>query len=110
MKLLYEILVPTMYGDSLAPIGTKHHKKWDERVQAISGGLTILSPARGKWIFKGVEYPERVIPVRIMCTEPEMNKIVSITMSHYRQKAVMYYVLSNHVRIVTRDQISQNET
>jgi len=104
MKLLYEILVPTMYGDTLTPIGTKHHKKWDERVQAISGGLTILSPARGKWIFKGVEYPERVIPVRIMCTESEMDEIVSITMSHYRQKAVMYYVLSTQVKIVTRQQ------
>jgi hypothetical protein len=106
MKLLYEILVPTMYGDTLTPIGTKHHKKWDERVQAISGGLTVLSPARGKWIFKGVEYPERVIPVRIMCTETEMDDIVMITMGHYRQKAVMYYVLSSQVTIVTKKDMS----
>lgn len=101
MKLLYEILVPTRYGDGkMSPIKTRHHKKWDERIQAISGGMTILSSARGKWTFQGVEYPEKVIPVRIMCTEAQMKKIVEITISHYRQKAVMYYVLSNQVFIV----------
>jgi hypothetical protein len=105
MKLLYEILVPTMFGDTQTPIGTRHHKHWDVRVQAISGGLTILSPARGKWIYKGIEYPERVIPVRIMCTEPEIKEIVRITIEHYRQKAVMYYVLSNDVHIVHREDL-----
>ena len=100
MKLLYEILVPTIYGDTLKPIRTRHHKKWDARIQAISGGMTILSSARGKWTFQGIEYPEKVIPVRIMCTEAQMKKIVDITLSHYRQKAVMYYVLSNQVFIV----------
>lgn len=104
MKLLYEILVPTRYGDGkMSPIKTRHHKKWDERIQAISGGMTILSSARGKWTFQGVEYPEKVIPVRIMCTEAQMKKIVEITISHYRQKAVMYYVLSNQVFIVNAE-------
>ena len=103
MKLLFEILVPTIYGDTLKPIKTRHHKKWDERIQAISGGMTILSSARGKWTFQGVEYPEKVIPVRIMCSEAQMKKIVDITISHYRQKAVMYYVLSNQVFIVNAD-------
>ena len=105
MKFLYEILVPTRYGDTLTPIKTKHHKKWDIRVQSISGGLTILSPAQGKWIYKGVEYPEKVIPVRIMCTEPQIKEIIKITIKHYRQNAVMYYVLSNNVYIVHREDI-----
>lgn len=105
MKFLYEILVPTMFGDTQTPIGTRHHKSWDTRVQRISGGLTVLSPARGKWIYKGVEYPERVIPVHIMCTEPEMKQIVKLTMEHYRQNAIMYYVLSNDVHIVHREDI-----
>jgi len=106
MKLLYEILVPTRYGDiPTNPISTKHHKRWDDRVQAISGGLTILSPAKGKWIYKGVEYPEKVIPVRIMCTEKEIKQIIKITMEHYRQESVMYYVLSNEVHIVKREEI-----
>ena len=101
MKNLYEILVPTIYGDSLKPIRTRHHKQWDERVQSISGGLTILAPAKGKWTYKGTEYPEKVIPVRIMCDDVQMMKIVNITLSHYRQKAVMYYVVSREVNIVT---------
>lgn len=100
MKILYEILVPTIYGDTLKPIRTRHHKKWDERVQAITGGMTILASARGKWVFQGVEYPEKVIPVRIMCNEAQMKRIVQITIEHYRQKAVMYYVLSNQVFVV----------
>jgi len=40
MNMLFEILVPTLYGDNLKPIRTRHHKKWDERVQAITGGMT----------------------------------------------------------------------
>ena len=105
MKHLYEVLVPTIYGDTLKPIKTKHHKVWDARVQKISGGLTILSPSKGKWIFKGVEFPERVIPVRVMCEPNEMKEIVKITLEHYRQKAVMYYVLSNDVHVVHAEDI-----
>lgn len=100
MVKLYEILVPTIYGDTLKPIRTKHHKKWDERVKKLSGGLTILTPGKGVWVHEGVDYTERVIPVRIMCEESVMKKIVDITLQHYRQKAVMYYVLSTECHIV----------
>jgi hypothetical protein len=31
MKFLYEILVPTLYGDTQIPIGVKHHKRWDKK-------------------------------------------------------------------------------
>jgi hypothetical protein len=117
MKVLYEILVPTLYGDNQRPIRTRHHKEWDKFVQKITGGLTILSSAKGKWTHQGTEYPERVIPVRVMCDErfypvpdtecleqyrdtSQINKIIHFTMTHYRQKAVMYYVVSNDVQIV----------
>lgn len=97
---LYEILVPTKYGDTVKPIRTKHHKEWDKRVQKITGGLTILSAAKGKWTHQGVEYPEKVLPVRIMCTAEQINQIVRITITHYRQTAVMYYRVSDDVHIV----------
>ena len=127
MKILYEILVPTIYGDTMKPIRTAHHKEWDKYIQSITGGLTILSSARGKWTHEGVEYPEKVIPVRVMVEEEapyihhwlesmgdgehedrekiiydrsQINKIVQFTLSHYRQKAVMYYLISNQVNIV----------
>lgn len=97
---LFEILVPTIYGDTEKPIRTRHHKNWDKRVMALSGGLTILSPGKGVWIYEGKEYLERVIPVRIMCTDEVMKKVVQITIEHYRQKAVMYYVLSTECHMV----------
>lgn len=100
---LYEVLVPTIYGDTMKPIKTKHHKRWDERVKKISGGLTILTPGKGVWVHEGKDYIERVIPVRIMCDEKSIKKIVEITLQHYRQKAVMYYVLSTECFIVNAE-------
>jgi hypothetical protein len=97
---LYEIVVPTRFGDNGQPIRTAHHKSWDKRVQAISGGLTILSPVKGKWLFQGIEYPERVIPVRIACDSYQMAAIAQMTLQHYRQKSVMYYKLSSDVTFI----------
>lgn len=102
MNKLYEILVPTRYGDTLKPIRTKHHKNWDNRVKNLSGGLTILSPGNGVWMYNGAEFRERVIPVRIFCSERIMKQIVKITLEHYRQLAVMYYVVSNECYIVNK--------
>lgn len=117
MKVLYEVLVPTKYGDNGKPIRTAHHKQWDKYVKSITGGLTILAPAKGQWVNEGVEYPERVLPVRVMVEETmtsqffdniwndvfdteQIDKIIQFTLAHYRQKAVMYYVISNQVNII----------
>src|ERR1041385_7821686 len=100
MKKLFEILVPTQYGDTCKPIKTKHHKEWDKRVLAISGGLTILYPSKGKWIYEGELYPEKMIPVRVMCSDEQMKQIVELTLQHYRQRAGMFYRLSDQVEIV----------
>lgn len=97
---LYEILVPTMYGDTLKPIRTKHHRVWDVKVQKLTGGLTIFPPGKGIWVDKAIVYAERVIPVRIMCEHETMMDIVYMTIEHYRQKCVMYYVLSDGCNIV----------
>lgn len=100
MMALYEILVPTKYGDTLKPISTKHHKNWDKQVRKIAGGLTILSPAKGQWVHKGELFEERVIPVKIMCSNWDITRIAKFTLNHYRQKAVMYYLISNESYIV----------
>ncbi len=100
MKQLFEILVPTQYGDTLKPISTKHHKNWDAWVRRISGGLTILKSAKGQWIHKDSLFEEKVIPVRIFCTRKDMDKIVSFSFGHYRQHAIMFYVVSNECFIV----------
>jgi hypothetical protein len=98
MDRLWEILVPTMMGDK--PVRTRYHRVWDGKVREIAHGLTILRPAKGHWISPGGElFVERMIPVRIMCTEEEIDKIADITAKYYAQEAVMYYEVSDKVII-----------
>lgn len=99
-KQLWEILVPTMFEDNKNHVSTKHHKNWDSYVRSISGGLTILKPAKGQWVYNGELYHDRVIPVRIACSEKEILQIAEFTKSHYRQLAVMVYLVSEKVIFV----------
>lgn len=99
---VWEILVPTMMNDN--PVRTKHHKEWDKKVKKITGGLTITPPTKGYWISPdGETIRERMIPVRVMCTEEEINKISDITAQHYNQDAIMFYRISDDVRIISYD-------
>jgi len=95
--ILWEILVPTMMDGK--PVRTKYHKKWDEKVRAISNGLTILKPAKGEWISSSGElFAERMIPVRIACSEDTIEEIMDITISYYNQEEVMAYRVSECVK------------
>jgi len=102
-KELWEIFVPTMRPDG-RPIRTRFHRVWDQEVEKISGGLTVYHPAKGRWVHKEQIFEERVIPVRIMCTEAEINKIVDFTLTYYEQIAVMAYRVSDKVILRHRDE------
>lgn len=106
-KSLWEILVPTTMNNPPSFVRVGHHREWDKRVRKISGGLTILEPAKGQWIDSEtmILYEERVIPVRIACSEEEINQIVDITLQHYRQEAVMAYKISD--KVIIRRKIEQ---
>lgn len=96
------ILVPTMINDK--PVKTRFHRVWDKRVRALSGGLTILTPARGNWICnEGKLYDERMLPVMIFCTKQDINEISDFTAAYYKQKAIMFFKLSNAVSIIDYD-------
>lgn len=96
---LWEILVPTVRNDGRA-IRLRFHRVWDNKVRAISGGLTILPVNIGQWVSpEGQLYKERMIPVRIACTQEEMAVIADETAKHYEQLAVMYYLVSEKVVI-----------
>lgn len=98
MKTLWEILVPTIMNNK--PIRTRYHRVWDKKVHEISGGLTILSPTKGYWQSPDNElFVERMIPVRIYCTEDEINKIADMSAKYYQQIAIMFYKISNDVFI-----------
>lgn len=94
---LWEILVPTQILGK--PIRTRYHRVWDAKVRSIAGGLTILTPTKGQWVNHGLVHEERMIPVRIACTEEQINQIIDITVSYYKQLAVMAYRVSDCVII-----------
>lgn len=102
-RTLWEILVPTIRNDG-RPIRTRFHRVWDEKIREISGGLTILNVTKGQWMNPDNKlFIERMIPVRILATEEEMNKIINMTMSYYDQEAILAYEVSRNVKLVYND-------
>ena len=100
MSEMWEILVPTVRNDG-RPIRTRFHRVWDEKVKAVSGGLTIIKPVNGVWVSdEGGEFKERMIPVRIMCSKDEIFEIAKMTKKYYDQLAVMIYKVSEEAYIV----------
>lgn len=100
---MYEILVPCQYNTG-KPVRTKHHKEWDKVVRKITGGLTIFKPVKGQWISSNsVLFEERMIPVRIACTRKQIEKIMEFSMSHYRQLAMLAYLVSEEVIYMEKD-------
>ena len=96
---LWEILVPTMMNSGI-PVKTRFHKIWDKKVYDITGGLTILMPAKGRWVTEdGTLFAERMIPVRIASTRKPIDDIIDLTMEHYEQLAIMAYKISEEVII-----------
>lgn len=103
-RKLWEILVPKYQNDGKM-IGLEHHRIWDDKVRAISGGLTILRTVKGQWFSPttGKLYKDTMIPVRIICTRAELDAIISLTFEHYPdQEAIMAYLVSEEVIIATR--------
>lgn len=100
---LWEILVPTVSNEG-KPYRLRYHRVWDKKVYEITGGLTILSPAKGRWISPtGTLFAERMIPVRIACDREKITEILKVTMKHYDQEAVMAYKVSEEVIIMNRE-------
>ncbi|MBU2638689.1 MAG: hypothetical protein KJ955_06975 [Nanoarchaeota archaeon] len=101
-KAIWEILVPK-YSNEGKEFALKHHHAWDESVRKIAGGVTILKSAKGQWVnTKGKLFAEKMIPVRVFCTEKEIGKIIKLTLEHYNQEAVMAYELSSNVKVVKK--------
>lgn len=98
MKQLWEILVPTVRMDGTGFYKTRYHRVWDEKVRALSGGLTIMHPAKGQWVSStGETFIERMIPVRIIATREEIEEIIDFTLTYYNQQVVLVYKLSEEV-------------
>lgn len=107
MIKLWEILVPCQMINpdtgKLKNNTTRYHRVWDSKVKEISGGLTIYSPSKGKWVSpSGETIEEKIIPVRIRCSDEQIEQIADYTLKYYNQEAVFYYVVSEDSRIKYR--------
>jgi hypothetical protein len=103
MKLeLWEILVPKADNDG-NEFSIDYHRKWDSMVREMAGGLTIMRSAKGIWDSGNKVYEERMIPVRIACTEDEIRDILNLTKNYYNQIKVMAYSISEKVIIFPED-------
>jgi len=99
-KCMWEILVPTERRKEPGKYyTTRYHRVWDSKVREITGGLTILTPAKGQWVSPstGELFKERMIPVRILATREEIEKVIDITLKYYDQLAVLCYKISDEV-------------
>jgi hypothetical protein len=76
-------------------------------VYDITGGLTVMTPSKGKWVCpKGSLFEERMIPVRVLATRDEIEKIVDLTINYYNQIAVLAYRVSNETILKYKTEIS----
>lgn len=103
---LWEVLVPASNNKRKEKFSYEHHKQWDEFVKNIAGGLSVFKTLKGEWIgADGTVYVDRMIPVRIRCTEEQIQEIVIFTIHHYSQEAVMFYLVSNDCRIFHKNDL-----
>jgi hypothetical protein len=58
-----------------------------------------MAPAKGQWINPetGDLFQERMIPVRILATREQIEKVVDLTLRYYDQLAVLCYKVSDEV-------------
>jgi hypothetical protein len=98
MNKLWEILVPANDNSGVEFSLEKHHQ-WDEFVRKITGGLTILKASKGQWTSEtGHIFQDKMIPVRITCSNHNILMIAKFTKEFYDQEKVMYYQVSSNVR------------
>jgi len=104
-KEVWEILVPKNWNADEtegSEIHVDHHRKWDQYVKQLAGGLTITKSAVGYWESGGEAVIERMIPVRIVCSFNIIKKIAEFTLQHYVQDEVLASMISDTVLRVTK--------
>ena len=101
-RSLWEILIPA-HDNKGKDFSIEHHQEWDKVAKKLSGGLTILKTGKGIWISpEGRTFHDKMTPIRVYCTEKQIDELIKFTIKHYKQKAVMAYEISNKVKIVNR--------
>jgi hypothetical protein len=95
---LWQILIPTSMDGGEIPLD--HHAMWDAQVCILAGGLTILKGVKGKWNSpEDNTVHEGMIPVLVCCTSEQLDAILDFTLTHYKQREVLSFKISDEVRI-----------
>lgn len=67
----------------------KHHRIFYKFILNLSKGYSVLSELEGVWQNeKGTIYQEKMIPVRIACTDEQIKEIAEFAKTHYEQEAI----------------------
>lgn len=99
MTTLFEILIPVASNEGIA-FDKDHNEKWADMVLKLAGGLTIFGPVDGYWRSpSGEVFKEQMMPVRIACSQEQIEQIADFSASHYKQQAIMYSLVSTNVII-----------
>jgi hypothetical protein len=56
-----------------------------------------MPTTKGQWLFKEKLFEEKMIPVRILATRPQIEEIVDLTLKYYDQHAVLAYKVGDEV-------------
>ena len=106
---LWEVLVPTVMdhdehgGPNTRPIKTRYHRVFDAKVREIAGGLSIYKPLIGEWKHDETLYRERMIPVRIRCSEAQIREIGRYACDYYKQLAILVYEVSDNTFLIEKE-------
>lgn len=95
----WEILVPYNDNDG-KKFPLDHHKTWDSYVRTISGGLTIFKTSKGQWTYLDKVFEDKMIPIRIYCSEEQIEEIMRYTKTFYDQKAIFCCLISDQVKFL----------
>ena len=102
---LWEILVPAESGGKEIPV--EFHWEWDKKIRELTGGLSIMKPMKGHWVSDSNDiFAEKIIPVRIACTQVQIYDIAKMTQEYYNQDAIMLYKVSDMVLFFERGMTS----
>jgi hypothetical protein len=80
---MWEILLPATGRDGKT-ISVEYHRGWVDRVKHIGEPLMVGSIKSGKgWFGKSEIFGTEVIPVRFLCSQSDIERILQVTLGRY---------------------------
>lgn len=55
-----------------------------------------MAPLKGEWVSDQL-FRERMIPVRLYCTEDQIRAVAKFAKKYYDQQVILYYKISDEV-------------